>query len=191
MKKIRKINSVCLAVLLTVLVANAGAQGVKLYPENKGPSAEEVATILANGLKARKRGVSLDPEAEAQIQAKATLQIEEAQEATALAMPIAFAFDSAKLLPQSVVQLKVVAQGIKLMEGAVVVQIEGHTDAQGKVSYNMRLSQRRAEAVRKFFIEQHGLDVQLLKAQGKGSSEPLNKQNPFASENRRVQFRAG
>jgi outer membrane protein OmpA-like peptidoglycan-associated protein len=191
MKKIRKISSVCLAVLLTALMADAGAQGVKLYPENKGPSAEEVATILANGLKARKRGVSLDPEAEAQIQAKATLQIEEAQEATALAMPIAFAFDSAKLLPQSVEQLKVVAQGIKLMEGAVVVQIEGHTDAQGKVSYNMRLSQRRAEAVRKFFIEQHGLDVQLLKAQGKGSSEPLNKQNPFASENRRVQFRAG
>jgi outer membrane protein OmpA-like peptidoglycan-associated protein len=191
MKKIRKISSVYGAVLLTALMANASAQGVKLYPENKGPSAEEVATILANGLKARKRGVSLDPEAEAQIQAKATLQIEEAQEATALAMPIAFAFDSAKLLPQSVEQLKVVAQGIKLMEGAVVVQIEGHTDAQGKVNYNMRLSQRRAEAVRKFFIEQHGLDVQLLKAQGKGSSEPLNKQNPFASENRRVQFRAG
>jgi outer membrane protein OmpA-like peptidoglycan-associated protein len=191
MKKIRKISSVYGAVLLTALMSNASAQGVKLYSENKGPSAEEVATILANGLKARKRGVSLDPEAEAQIQAKATLQIEEAQEATALAMPIAFAFDSAKLLPQSVEQLKVVAQGIKLMEGAVVVQIEGHTDAQGKVNYNMRLSQRRAEAVRKFFIEQHGLDVQLLKAQGKGSSEPLNKQNPFASENRRVQFRAG
>jgi outer membrane protein OmpA-like peptidoglycan-associated protein len=188
MKKMMRVY--WLAALCT-LAFNAGAQGVKLYPQDKAPNAEEVATILANGLKARKRGVSLDPEAQAQVEAKSTLQIDDVQEATALAMPIAFAFDSAKLLPRSVEQLKVVAEGIKLMEGAVVVQIEGHTDAQGKANYNVRLSQRRAEAVRKFFIEQYGIDVQLLKALGKGSSELINKQNPFASENRRVQFRAG
>jgi OmpA-OmpF porin, OOP family len=73
----------------------------------------------------------------------------------------------------------------------VVVVIEGHTDAVGSPQYNKRLSMRRAAAVKKYLVASHGVNATLLKAVGKGQSEPLNAENPRADENRRVQFRAG
>jgi outer membrane protein OmpA-like peptidoglycan-associated protein len=94
-------------------------------------------------------------------------------------------------MPAATEQLDAVAAGIKQLEGAVVVVIEGHTDAHGKAAYNTGLSERRAESVRRYLAQKHQIDMQLLKTEGKGASDPINKQNPFAGENRRVQFRAG
>ncbi len=175
------------ALALCAQTAFAQAQ-VKLYKDGQSPSAEEVATILANGLKAKTRGVKLVDDTGA---AKSTLRVDEAQDANVLAIAVSFEFDSARLTREAIAQLNTVAEGIKLLDGGVQVMIEGHTDAKGALNYNNRLSLRRAQSVRQFLVQQTGADVRLLKVRGKGPTELLMPDQPLAPENRRVQFVAG
>lgn len=66
--------------------------------------------------------------------------------------------------------------------------IEGHADSRGNTEKNMKLSEERAEAVRKQLISQHHVDAARLIAIGKGDTEQLNPGNPAAPENRRVRI---
>jgi outer membrane protein OmpA-like peptidoglycan-associated protein len=111
------------------------------------------------------------------------------QEPQVFALSVPFAFNSAKLQPAAFEALDSIAEGIKLVKLPGALVIEGHTDAKGGDAYNMKLSVRRAAAVKRYFAEQHGIAPTKLKAVGKGRLEPLNGQNPFAPENRRVQFK--
>ncbi len=67
--------------------------------------------------------------------------------------------------------------------------IVGHTDGKGAAAYNQALSERRAASVRRYLIN-NGVDASRLRAVGKGKSELLNADDPFAAENRRVQILA-
>jgi outer membrane protein OmpA-like peptidoglycan-associated protein len=179
---------------LAVTAPLAAAQAVKVYGATGAPSAEEIADILANGARKsmRQRGVRLGngelPSPAAPEPQRATDNV---AEASAFSMPISFDFDSAELDPAALQLLDLVAEGIKLNNGAFKVLIEGHTDAHGRLSYNERLSLRRAESVRRYLTEQRGLSADLLLVQGLGPRRPIQPEKPFAAENRRVQFRAG
>lgn len=72
----------------------------------------------------------------------------------------------------------------KLAEFSFV--IEGHADRRGSYELNQHLSEARAAAVMHYLISMHDIDPRRLTAIGKGYTELLNKQNPFAEENRRV-----
>jgi outer membrane protein OmpA-like peptidoglycan-associated protein len=65
--------------------------------------------------------------------------------------------------------------------------LAGHTDAKGSNAYNLRLSQRRAEAIRRFLVAQFKVEEQRLLAIGYGEEQLKNTANPDADENRRVQ----
>ncbi|QIL20908.1 OmpA family protein [Thermomonas sp. HDW16] len=65
----------------------------------------------------------------------------------------------------------------------------GHTDASGSAGYNKALSDRRADAVRRYLME-NGVASSRLKAMGKGESQLLNNDDPNAAENRRVEIQA-
>ncbi len=67
--------------------------------------------------------------------------------------------------------------------------IEGHTDDRGDASYNQELSQRRAQAVVAFLIDQ-GVDRSRLTAVGVGETQPIasNKTKRGRATNRRVEF---
>jgi outer membrane protein OmpA-like peptidoglycan-associated protein len=179
---------------LGIAAPHAAAQAVKVYGATGAPSAEEIADILANGARKsmRQRGVRLGngelPSPAAPEPQRATDNV---AEASAFSMPISFDFDSAELEPAALMMLNLVAEGIKLNNGAFKVLIEGHTDAHGRLSYNERLSLRRAESVRRYLTEQRGLSADLLLVQGLGPRRPIQPEKPFAAENRRVQFRAG
>lgn len=69
------------------------------------------------------------------------------------------------------------------------VTIEGHTDGIGSESYNLELSQRRAEAVRRFLIE-NGLRQDRITARGLGEAYPVasNDTDPGRQMNRRVEI---
>ncbi len=69
------------------------------------------------------------------------------------------------------------------------VEVQGHTDDQGSDSYNLDLSQRRAEAVRDYLIKR-GVDKERLIAVGFGESKPIadNRTPAGRAENRRVEF---
>jgi outer membrane protein OmpA-like peptidoglycan-associated protein len=109
----------------------------------------------------------------------------------ALAVPIPFGFNSARLVAVATRPLDDIAEGIKLIHSTsdVRIVIEGHTDANGGSGYNLKLSQWRAASVKRYLVTQHQIDPRLLVAKGFGQSLPINKSNRFADENRRVQFR--
>jgi len=69
------------------------------------------------------------------------------------------------------------------------VEIQGHTDNVGPSSFNRRLSQRRANAVRDHLVER-GVPVERLVARGYGEARPrfTNRTERGRTQNRRVQF---
>ena len=67
------------------------------------------------------------------------------------------------------------------------ILIFGHADRVGQWGYNKKLSQRRADAVAQYLIDNFKLDQQNLYAVGYSFDKPKNKSNPASAENRRVQ----
>ena len=63
----------------------------------------------------------------------------------------------------------------------------GHTDATGTDEYNMILSQRRADSVLNYLVEEHDIDPDRIETIGVGESELVNLDDPSAAENRRVE----
>lgn len=77
----------------------------------------------------------------------------------------------------------------------MVIEIGGHTDSQGKDDYNMKLSQARAESVKKYLIEK-GIAAERMEAKGYGETKPVapntlnGKDNPEGrKKNRRTEFK--
>jgi len=68
--------------------------------------------------------------------------------------------------------------------------IEGHTDSDGSNEFNLRLSDSRALAVKKYLVEQ-GIDEFRLSAMGYGESKPIdtNKTKAGKANNRRVEVK--
>jgi outer membrane protein OmpA-like peptidoglycan-associated protein len=97
-----------------------------------------------------------------------------------------FEFNSATLTSESRPLLDAVAADLKA-HPQLKVELEGHTDSVGNDAYNMKLSQRRAEAVRDYLISQ-GASSANLTARGYGESRPIadNKTESGRAENRRV-----
>jgi outer membrane protein OmpA-like peptidoglycan-associated protein len=69
------------------------------------------------------------------------------------------------------------------------VRVEGHTDSKGSDAYNIKLSQRRANAVRDYLIA-HGVEADRLVAVGYGETRPVadNGTAEGRARNRRVEF---
>jgi OOP family OmpA-OmpF porin len=69
-------------------------------------------------------------------------------------------------------------------------EVAGHTDAVGSDSYNLNLSQRRADNVRSYLVQQ-GVDGDRMTARGYGESQPVADNSTAAgrAENRRVELR--
>jgi OOP family OmpA-OmpF porin len=82
-----------------------------------------------------------------------------------------FDFDSATLkTPQP--KLDEIASALQADTSAKDVDINGYTDRIGSVKYNLKLSERRANAVRDYLIGK-GVDGNRLKAHGYGKSHPV------------------
>ena len=69
------------------------------------------------------------------------------------------------------------------------VVIEGHTDSIGTAAYNKKLSQRRADAVKKYLVEEDGIDANRITAKGFGEERPIasNDTDEGRQKNRRVE----
>ncbi len=93
---------------------------------------------------------------------------------------------SAKLTPGSSKILDEVVTTLK-QRGQSKAEINGYTDSIGKPDYNLKLSQRRAEAVVAYLVA-HGIDASLLSAKGYGEDNPVedNKTASGRAANRRV-----
>ncbi|MEW6267481.1 MAG: OmpA family protein [Thermodesulfobacteriota bacterium] len=105
---------------------------------------------------------------------------------------ITFDFDSDRIRSESLGQLKEIGQALKEVFSVCSDQVllEGHTDNVGAPDYNLNLSQRRAESVRRHLVERHGLDRSRLTTQGLGMSRPVapNDTSAGRAQNRRVEL---
>ena len=76
-----------------------------------------------------------------------------------------------------------------LSRTSIAVEIRGYTDSQGEADYNLRLSQRRAEAVMNYLINQ-GIVANRMRALGLGEGNPIDSNDTESGQarNRRVEF---
>jgi len=104
------------------------------------------------------------------------------------AQNIFFEIDRYTLLPASFKALDETARLLK-DNAQLHLLIEGHTDSTGLPVANQLLSQRRADAVRNYLIQQ-GIDEKRLFAKGYGSTKPIADNNTpqGRSRNRRVEL---
>ncbi|MFZ0389848.1 MAG: OmpA family protein [Calditrichia bacterium] len=101
---------------------------------------------------------------------------------------IYFELNSAKITPESDQVLDEVVRTLKEFTD-VNVEIVGHTDSQGPEDYNMQLSQKRADSVKDFLV-QNGIAANRITTRGMGESKPIasNETKAGRQKNRRIEF---
>jgi outer membrane protein OmpA-like peptidoglycan-associated protein len=124
-----------------------------------------------------------------------SLTLDERQEVAAIAkdrpsidLEIYFDYNSAEIASKAVPDLMNLGRALtnQRLQGGVFL-LSGHTDAKGGQEYNLRLSERRAQAVRNFLAQNFSIANDSLVATGYGKEQLKNQADPFAAENRRVQ----
>jgi len=100
-----------------------------------------------------------------------------------------FGLESATLSQESKNQLDVIAEKMMAASADYKYNINGYTDTTGPESYNLKLSQDRADAVKAYLVSK-GVSEESLVATGFGESNPSesNDSRPGREQNRRVEI---
>ncbi len=103
-------------------------------------------------------------------------------------------FNKADLKPESYPALDEVVRMLNTYPN-MAIELGAHTDSKGSDTYNMKLSEARAQSVVKYLVEK-GISVERLVAKGYGEAMPISpnevdgKDNPEGREkNRRTEFK--
>lgn len=101
---------------------------------------------------------------------------------------IHFEFNKSELTPQGIQALDKITVGMK-KDPLAFMDIRGHADKQGTERYNLTLSAKRAEVIRRYLIGK-GIDAERLSSEHLGSSEPVDTANRVSAfkKNRRGEF---
>ncbi|MCS6823441.1 MAG: OmpA family protein [Cytophagaceae bacterium] len=72
----------------------------------------------------------------------------------------------------------------------VVIQLEGHTSAEGNATDNMKLSEDRVNTIKEYLMKEHDIEDWRIKTKAYGSSKPIasNDTEENRRKNRRVEF---
>lgn len=112
-------------------------------------------------------------------------RVEQTDSGATLNLKIGFDFNTAAIKDQASYAL--LDNIAKVLEADAVanLEIQGHTDQDGSIDYNQKLSLHRANEVAKYLITK-GIDPNRIKTIGYGSTKPLSATDK--AENRRVIF---
>lgn len=164
-------------------VAQAGQCGISVKGDKLGSEAEMTAFVERIFL-AQKTAV-----APHEVMKEAAVQ-REASASKEVSMKLLVEFDTGKAVvkPKYHKEIKKVADFMKASPDTKVA-IEGHTDSVGKEAANIKLSQRRAEAIVSYLVAKFGIDKSRLTAVGYGPKKPVasNKTADGRAKNRRVE----
>jgi len=164
--------------------------------EDADASRADAATSREEAARAREEADRIRAEAQAELDRleKALGKIADTRR-TALGLvmnldedKLKFDFDKADLKPEDKELLSRIA-GILLTSQDYTIAINGHTDDVGSDEYNEELSERRAAAVRDYFVEA-SISEEILSVQGWGKRQPLVQGTSDAAraKNRRVEL---
>lgn len=104
-------------------------------------------------------------------------------------LEVYFEYNSARIAREAEPQLNQLAEALRSprLRHATVV-LAGYTDSKGSQSFNERLSERRAEAVKRYLVERLEISSENLATVGYGKRHLKNPDDPYGAENRRVQI---
>ena len=104
-----------------------------------------------------------------------------------LVIHVNFDFNSAKLKKQEDAELDKATTFIKKYPDAHF-SLVGYTDSVGSDAYNLKLSEKRADAVKAYLVA-HGIDAAKIQTSGRGEADPVgdNATEKGRAENRRVE----
>lgn len=154
------------------------------------------------------RGLTVAPQADAAVQAKETtflntvrnrstrsLSMGEREQIAELAatkpkidLEIQFDYNSADIAKTSVPSVQALGKALAdpSLKGSTFV-VAGHTDAIGGEDYNQGLSERRADTIKKYLVQNYGISGTDLVTVGYGKTKLKDAANGADPVNRRVQ----
>ncbi|TGE01275.1 OmpA family protein [Methylobacterium nonmethylotrophicum] len=102
-------------------------------------------------------------------------------------LEIPFEYNSATISPKALPLVKTLGATLArpVAKGSTFLVV-GHTDGKGKDQANQALSERRAEAVRQYIIQNYGVPGANIVAVGYGKAHLKDAANPLSPANRRV-----
>lgn len=106
-----------------------------------------------------------------------------------LADGVLFQSGKSDLLPTAQLKLNSVADALTQQDPESKMVVEGHTDSQGKMTYNQALSERRAQSVRDYLVTR-GIASDRVSSRGFGSTHSIsdNASSEGRANNRRVEI---
>ena len=137
--------------------------------------------------KARTRAISIEA-----VQPAAKEEREEiaklVQDKPKIDLAILFDYNSDLIGPKAVGAVNALGEALVKpgLKGSVFV-LNGHTDAAGSPEYNLGLSHRRAQSVRRYLIETYRIAPDTLLVAGFGKERLKLPSQPLSGENRRVE----
>jgi len=103
-------------------------------------------------------------------------------------LEINFDYNSADISAKSLPSVQALGRALTNndLKGSTFV-VAGHTDAAGGDAYNQDLSERRADAIKRYLVDKYGINGTDLVTVGYGKSKLKDPSQPVAEVNRRVQ----
>ena len=197
------------AALGAALSLGLGSAVAQEKAKDKNVTEDQILRALAPEKKPLTRGLSVGPQqvdqaavaAEGQfvqkIRGRSTrsLTITEREEIAAIVkdkpkidLEINFDYNSADISPRSLESVQALGRALSTsdLKGSTFV-VAGHTDAAGGEGYNQDLSERRADAIKRYLVDKYGINGTDLVTVGYGKSKLKDPNQPMAEANRRVQ----
>lgn len=165
--------------IINALAPKSVTRSLTLSPPQAPATSPEEAKVLDSVRNRPTRSLTLDERQELATIAKDKLSID---------IDIDFDYNSAQIGATATPGITALGKALsspQLASGTFM--LAGHTDGKGSDAFNQDLSERRADAVKRYLIARYKLPTANLIAVGYGKSMLKNKDNPLAPENRRVQ----
>jgi outer membrane protein OmpA-like peptidoglycan-associated protein len=197
------LSIVTLGAALSLTSAFAGDDG-----NSKNVTEDEIVRALAPPKKPLTRGLSIAPQADPAPNAAETKLIQsvrgratrslsstEREEIASAAkdkpnidLEITFDYNSANISAKSLPSVQALGKALTSsdLKGSTFI-VAGHTDAAGSEAYNQDLSERRADSIKRYLMDKHGIAGADLVTVGYGKSKLKDPSQPMAEVNRRVQ----
>jgi outer membrane protein OmpA-like peptidoglycan-associated protein len=196
------------AMLSIATVALSMGAGTALAGDNNVTEDQILRALAPPPPKALTRGLSVGPQADPakvaeegafvkKIRNRATRSLSsgEREEIADIAktkpnidLEINFDYNSADISAKSMPSVQALGKALTNpdLKGSTFV-VAGYTDAAGGESYNQDLSERRADAIKRYLVDRYGIAGSDLVTVGYGKSKLKDPNQPMAEANRRVQ----
>ncbi len=155
-------------------------RGLSIGPQTTDPAPSASETKLLQSVRGRAtRSLSVTEREEIATAAKDKPNID---------LEITFDYNSANISAKSMPSVQALGRALTSpdLKGSTFV-VAGHTDAAGSEGYNQDLSERRADAIKRYLVDKYSIAAADLVTVGYGKSKLKDPSQPMAEVNRRVQ----